>query len=142
LIVPDANLLLYAFDGTSLRHERARGWLESILSGSEIVSFPLVTLLAFIRIGSDPRVFSVPLDPGEAIEIVLGWLSRPNVRLLNPTPSHWETLRRLVAEGRARGNAVTDAHIAALAEEHGATVHSADRGFTRFAGLAVVDPTT
>jgi toxin-antitoxin system PIN domain toxin len=141
VIVPDANLLLYAFDAMSPRHQVALEWLESALSGPEDVGFPLVTLLAFVRIGTDPRVFAVPFEPGEAIGIVSQWLARPNVRVLNPTSSHWAVMRRLVDAGRARGPAITDAHIAALAEEHGAVVYSADRGFSRFAGVTVVDPT-
>ena len=142
MILVDANILLYAIDRSSPRHEAARGWLERSLSGADEIGFPLVSLLAFVRIGTDPRVFTVPLDPGDAIDIVTGWLVRPNARLVHPTPSHWSALARASADGRARGPGITDAHLAALAAEHGAELCTTDRAFARFEGLRTIDPTT
>ncbi|MGH2539468.1 MAG: TA system VapC family ribonuclease toxin, partial [Actinomycetota bacterium] len=111
MILLDANILLYAFDASSPRHDASRGWLERTLSGSEVVGFPLVTILAFIRIGTDPRVFDAPLDTESAIEIVSTWLARPNAQLVEPTARHWQVLAAVSGKGRARGPTVTDAHL-------------------------------
>jgi hypothetical protein len=76
----------------------------------------------------------------EAIAIVAGWLERPNVTLLNPGERHWEILRELMTKGQARGTLVTDAHLAALAVEHGCTLATTDRDFARFPGLNFFNP--
>ena len=142
MIVLDANILLYAFDSSSPRHDAARRWLEAALGGAEIVGFPLVTLLAFVRIGSDPRVFTAPLGATDAIAIVQEWLERPNTRLVQPTSQHWAVFTEAVEAGRASGPTVTDAHLAALAKEHGARLCTTDRDFARFPGVETLDPTT
>jgi uncharacterized protein len=140
VILVDANVLLYATDAQSPHHEPARRWLEDALSGNEEIGFPLVSLLAFVRIGTDARVFAVPMEPAEAIEIVTSWLSRPLGRPVSPTRKHWSTLTEVAVAARAKGPAITDAHLAALAREHGASICTTDRGFARY-GVAVIDPT-
>ncbi len=141
MIVLDANLLLYAFDATSPRHATARSWLEGALSGNEEIGFPLATLMAFVRIGTDPRVFDAPLDPVEAVGIVESWLDRPNTRIVHPTPRHWPMLVSKIDEGRVRGPGVMDAHLAALTQEHGGVLCTTDRGFARYTSLRTIDPT-
>ena len=98
-------------------------------------------LLAFVRIGTDPRVFTTPLDPADAIGIVRGWLERSNAQLVHPTSSHFSALESTIDSGRARGPLITDAHIATLAKEHGAQVCTAHRGFARFDDVDTFDPT-
>jgi len=140
LILVDANLLLYAYVPSSKHHEVARGWLETSLSNSERLGLSWVTILAFIRIGTNPRLLERPLSVDEAIKIVSAWLERPNVVVLNPGEKHWEILQNLLLEGQAAGPLTTDAHLAALAIEHGATLASADRDFARFPGLTLLNP--
>lgn len=140
MIIVDANVLLYAYDRSSSRHEAARRWLEGALNGEEEVRFPLVTLLAFLRISTHPTVFRRPLDPGRAIEIVASWLARPNVKVATPSDRHWHVLTEVARAGQARGPLLMDAHVAALAIEHGAQLATTDRGFARFPGLRFADP--
>ncbi len=140
MILIDANVLLYAYDETSARHAMARAWLESVFSSPEPVGLSWVTLLAFLRIGTDPRAVRRPLSPVEASAIVGSWLQRPNVNVLQPTERHWVVLSRLLTDGQARGPLVMDADLAALAIEHGATLCTVDRDFSRFPGLDVVNP--
>ncbi len=140
MILVDANLLLCAYNSSSQRYEAARRWLESALSGSEPVGFAWVTLLAFLRIGTDHRAFPSPLAPEEAAAIVSEWLDRPNAVALPPGDRHWEILSRLLTVAQARGALVMDAHLASLAIEHGATLCTTDRDFARFPGLRFRNP--
>jgi toxin-antitoxin system PIN domain toxin len=140
LILIDANLLLYAYDVSSPVHERARDWLEEVFVTEDEVGLALASLLAFLRLGTDPRVFEHPLTIAEAIGVVTVWLSRPNVGVLEPTRKHFALLADLAGSGKARGPLLMDAHLGALAIEHGATLYTSDRDFMRFRGLKVVDP--
>ena len=140
MILLDANLLLYAYNASFPQHERARQWLEEVLSGTQPVGLPWATVLAFLRIATHPRAFESPLSPDEALASVASWLERPVVAVVQPTERHWVLLSRLVADSRARGPAVMDAHLAALALEHGAVLCTTDRDFRRFPGLRVHDP--
>jgi toxin-antitoxin system PIN domain toxin len=142
VIILDASILLYAVDRSSPRHEPAKAWLEAALSGGDEVGFPLVSLLAFIRIGTDPRVYQTPLPTSEAIDLVRSWLERANAGLVQPSAAHWLRLHEQAEKGRARGALVMAAHLAALAIEHGATVCSTDRDLARFKGVKVIDPTS
>jgi len=140
VILVDANLLLYAYDDSSPRHEAAKHWWERRLSSPGSVRLAWSTILAFVRIGTHPRVFQRPLSVDEACSHVDSWLERPMVDLLEPGARHWEILKRLLVEARAAGNLVTDAHLAALAIEHGAELMSSDRDFARFPRLLWRDP--
>jgi hypothetical protein len=142
VILFDANVLLYAVDASSPRHGRARDWVEGALSGETTVGFPLASLLAFVRISTDPRVFDRPLDTGEALAIVQEWVDRPVTQVVEPGRRHWEVFAGLCERGRARGPLTADAHLAALAVEHGATLVTTDRDFARFDGVDVLDPTS
>lgn len=140
MILVDANLLLYAHDHYSPHHQGARGWLQGIMAGPEPVALSWIVVLAFLRLSTNPRVFQRPLPISRAGEVIEGWLADPRVRLLEPTERHWEILKRLLVAGQAAGSMVTDAHLAALAIEHGATLASADRDFARFPGLKLLNP--
>ena len=142
MILVDANLLLYAYDTSSDRHERARQWLRSVLVSDDEIRFALMTLLAFVRIASNPSVFERPMRPEEAIAVVSELLERPNVSLAEPTARHWSLLADVARDGQARGSQVMDAHLAVLAIEHGATLYTTDRDFARYRGLRLVDPMT
>ena len=142
MILVDANLPLYAYDRSSPHHEAARRWFELALRGSEPVRFAWLTLLAFLRIATNPRAFARPLSLEEALTIVEGWLSLSLTGIIEPTDRHLEFLRTNATAGQARGPLLTDAHLATLAIEHGATLYTTDRDFGRFPGLRFVNPLT
>jgi toxin-antitoxin system PIN domain toxin len=140
MILIDANLLLYASDTASVHHEAARRWLEKTFSEPEPVALAWVVLLAFLRVGTNPRLRKNALSIAEATSIVSDWLERPMVTILSPGERHWQILRDLLAKGQAHGPLITDAHLAALAIEHGAILATTDRDFTRFPGLRILNP--
>ena len=138
----DANVLLYARDEASPFHERARYWLTEQLNGPTRVGLPWASLVAFVRIATHPRVFEQPLAPAEAWQQVEEWLAAPAAWIPQPTHAHAGVLGTLVRRYDLRGNLVSDAHLAALAIEHGLTMCSADTDFARFTELRRLDPTT
>lgn len=136
----DVNLLLYAVDTSSPRHRAARRWLEERLSGTETFAFAWAVLLAFVRLTTNPRVFEAPLRSAEALDLVEGWLAHPCSTVVHPTERHAVILRELLEPLGTAGNLTSDAHLAALAIEHGAELCSSDSDFSRFAGLRWQDP--
>jgi toxin-antitoxin system PIN domain toxin len=136
----DASLLLYAYDPRAAQHEAARVWLEATLDGSPLVRFAWLTLWAFLRISTSPRVFEHPLSVAEAERAVSSWLAQPAAGILDPGERHWEILRDLTRGGQAAGPLVMDAALAAIAIEHGATLCTTDRDFARFPRLAWMNP--
>ncbi len=140
MILIDANILLYAYDETSREHARARVWVEEMLSGTAQVGFAWLTVLAFLRISTNPRALAHPLSPREAAAIVTSWFEQPAVVRVDPGDRHWEILSGMLERDQVRGPLVMDAHLAALAIEHGATLATHDRDFSRFAGLRTVMP--
>jgi toxin-antitoxin system PIN domain toxin len=141
MIVIDANILLYAYDEDDPRYSVVSPWFETQMSGSGDVGLSMLSILAFLRISTDHRVFHQPRPVAAALAIVDSWLAHPNVRLLEPTSRHWTTLGDVAAGGQARGPQLMDAHLAALTIEHGGTLATADRGFARYSGLRTIDPT-
>ena len=140
MILVDANLLLYAYHPRAEQHAKSRAWLESVLSGPDLVRFAWLTLWAFLRIATHPRVFERPLSTSEAEAAISSWLAQPAAGILEPGDQHWDILRALVDHGQAAGPLVMDAVLAAIAMEHGATVCTTDRDFSRFAGLRWMNP--
>ncbi len=140
MILVDANLLLYAEDSLSEHHEAARRWWDERLSGSEPVCFCWPVLKAFIRIGTNARLHQRPLTLPEACDRVQSWLGQPCARLIHPTEEHWALFQRMLKEGKAVGNLVSDAHLAALAVEHNCVLQSTDADFARFRSLKWENP--
>ncbi|MCC6194819.1 MAG: type II toxin-antitoxin system VapC family toxin [Burkholderiales bacterium] len=140
MILVDANLLLYAYHSRAPQHAASREWLERTLSGPEMVRFAWLTLWAFIRIATNARAFERPLSAGEAQQAVSSWLAQPAAGIVEPGERYWEILREVMRDGQAVGPLVMDAALAALAIEHGATLHTTDRDFARFRGLKWVNP--
>lgn len=140
MILPDANLLIYAVNQDTSHHEAARSWLEKTLSGTTPVGLPWLVLIAFIRLTTNPHIFESPLPPESALGVVSGWLEQPCVVLVNPGDRHWLVLSRLLRREGTAGNLTNDAHLAALAIEYDATLYSADNDFRRFDGLDYVNP--
>lgn len=138
--VPDLNLLLYAVDRRSHAHARALRWWNALLSGNETVALSWTVLLGFLRLTTNPRIMLRPLTAGEALDHIDGWLAHPVTTVIDPTPRHASVLRDLLGESGTAGNLVSDAHLAALAIEHGAELCSADRDFGRFPALRWTNP--
>lgn len=136
----DVNLLVYAYDEASPNHQRARDWLEQRLSGAETFAFAWIGLLAFVRLVTSPRVFAHPFEPGEALDLLDAWLAQPCATVLHPGERHATLLRQLLEPFGTAGNLTTDAHLAALAIEHGAELCSADADFSRFPGVRWTNP--
>lgn len=140
MIVPDVNLLVYAHVHGFAEHAKARGWWEGLMNGRHEVGVVGPALFGFVRLVTSPRVFDHPMDVGEALAHVDGWLSRPHVHFTMPGPRHLELAFHLLRELGAAGNLTTDVQLAALAIEHQAELHSNDADFGRFPGLRWVNP--
>jgi uncharacterized protein len=136
----DLNILIYAMDESSSRHQRAREWLDETLSGADTVAFAWNVLIGFVRLSTRAAVFALPLSVEESFDVVEGWLQQPCVTVVHPTDRHASVLRRLLTPLGAAGNLTTDAHLAALAVEHGAELCSTDVDFSRFSGVRWTDP--
>lgn len=138
--LPDVNLLLYTADESSPHCAAARAWLEQALSGTEEIGFAWLALLGFVRISTNPAAFENTLSPARAFGFVESWLSQPIATVVHPTHQHASVLRGLLESVGTGGNLTNDAHLAALAIEHGAELCSADTDFGRFEGLRWTDP--
>ena len=136
----DANVLLYAVNKQDPNHRAARAWLEMALSGVETIGFTWQVLLAFLRISTSPQRFSAPLSVGGATHYVQDWLQQEPATVVEPTPRHLDLLTGLLDDSGTAGNLVSDAHLAALALEHAATLASFDRDFLRFRGIRLEVP--
>jgi toxin-antitoxin system PIN domain toxin len=134
------NLLVYAVDETSVFHPDAKTWWDDVLSSSRIVGLCYPSMLGFVRLVTSRRVFISPLSVKEALEYVENWLAQPNTTIVVPTPRHWPLLATLLESTGIGANLTTDAHIAALAIEHGYTLYSNDTDFNRFANLRCQNP--
>ncbi len=140
MILVDVNVLLAAKMSSYGHHEAARRWLDDRLNAVARVGMPWLSLLGFVRLASNPRVFSRPLSVHEGLGQVQEWLELDNVWIPEPTCEHAAVLARLAREAGASARLVSDLHLAALAVEHGLVVCSRDRDFARFPGLRWEDP--
>lgn len=140
MIVVDANLLVYAHVQSLPQHQLARPWLDDQLNGTASVGLPWPSLLAFVRLVANPRIFERPESVADAWHQVKQWFSCPTVWVPQPTERHAEIIGPLLQESATRANLVPDAHLAALAIEHGLTLCSTDQDFSRFVGLKWVNP--
>lgn len=142
MIIPDANLLLYAYDSASPFHQEAVGWWERCLSGTERVGLCTIVLFAFVRIGTSRSAFADPLSIAEAAGHVRSWLERTVTQVLTTEERDLLTALSWLEGAGSGGNLTTDAQIAAIASRHRATVHTADTDFVRFAGVRWHNPLT
>ena len=139
-MIVDANVLLYAVDSKSHFHATARTWLDEVMNGVERVGLPWVSLMAFQRIITHPRVTANPLTPADAWSYITDWLDADQAWVPTPGSRHRDILGQLLIDGNLHGNLVTDAHLAALAIENGTGICSFDSNFTRFNDLRWIDP--
>ena len=140
MILIDANLLVYSHVATLPQHRAARAWLDERLSGTPRVGLPWPSLLAFLRLVTNRRVFERPQSTRAAWEQVEQWLKLPNVWIPPPTEQHARVFGALLAKTGERANLIPDAHLAALAIEHGLTLCSSDGDFARFSELRWENP--
>jgi uncharacterized protein len=141
VIALDTNVLVYARREELPQHARARALLTELAEGSVPWALPWPCVYEFLRVVTHPRVFDPPTDLDVALEDLASLLASPSLVLLGEGSGHPAHLRRTLAQGRATGNLVHDAHIAALVLEHGAReLWTTDRDFARFPGLTVRDP--
>ena len=141
MIIPDVNLLVYAYNADAPHHHKAKKWWEDLLNTrSTLVGLPWAVSLGFIRIMTSPTILPSPLYPQEAVHFVQSWILRSNVDVLVPGDNHLPILMNLTKEIGTAGPMTTDLHIAALAIEYHAVVHSNDADFFRFSGLRRKNP--
>lgn len=136
----DANILLHLYNRDAPENAAITKWVNALLDGSEWVALPWVTLWAFLRISTNPRIFQRPLTAAEAFSIVREWITLPRVRVLTEGERHAEILEQLMTKHHAAGPLVSDAVVAALAIEYGAVVASTDKDFGRFTDVRWVNP--
>ena len=140
MIVLDVNVLVRAFRQDAHQHRTTRRWLGAALGGPETIALPDETLVGFLRLVTNHRVFRTPTPPEQALAFCEALLASPSSLRLHPGPRHWGLLGALVREQSLRANDIPDAHLAALCLEHRAALATFDRGFTRFHGLRVTEP--
>jgi toxin-antitoxin system PIN domain toxin len=141
LIIPDINLLIHAHNSKAPRHDVARAWWSDLLTRGSTVAIPWAVMFGFVRLVTHPRVLEMPLSAGEALDRVDGWLACAGVLILDPGPRHLKICRDLFETLGVAASLTTDVHLAALAIENQAELHSNDGDFRRFPGLRWVDPT-
>jgi uncharacterized protein len=140
MVVPDINLLVFAYNEAAPRHGAARTWWEGLMTGREPVGVPWAVVLGFVRLVTHPAVLEDPLPPRGAIERVRRWFTREHVLVLDPGPKHLQILETLFEATGVAAHLTTDTHLAALAIEHQCELHSNDTDFARFPGLRWHDP--
>ncbi len=140
MLLPDINLLVYAYNADAPRHRAARGWWENVMSGRRVVAMPWIVCHGYIRLMTHPRVLERPLRVEAALGHVRSWLEWPSVQVIEPGRRHLDILDGLLRQTGVAGNLTTDAILAALAIEYQCELHSNDVDFARFSGLRWVDP--
>ena len=140
MIVPDLNLLLYAYRQQDPNHDVARNWWQGLVDGTEEVGIPWAVATGFVRLITHPSSPTGPIPVPIAIEHVSQWFQCPHILPTNPREQHLNHLLRILEATGVGGNLVTDAHIAALALEYDAEVHSNDSDFGRFPGVRWHNP--
>lgn len=140
MIIPDINLLVYAYNAADPRHEAAKGWWEDLMNGRQPVGLPWLVVAGFIRLMTNPRVLMTPMRVGEATQCARTWVNRRQVVVVHPGARFGYLFLDFLDKAGAAGNLTTDAYLAALAVEHQAEVHSNDSDFSRFGGLRWKNP--
>jgi uncharacterized protein len=140
MILPDLNLLVYAYNSDAPMHRRAKEWWEFCLSDRRPVGLAWLVMLGYLRLMTSRSVLLDPFSVREVIGHIRSWLERPQVEILQPGPRHLDLLESLMQDARASGSLATDLHLAALAIEHRAELCSNDADFSRFPGLSWTNP--
>ena len=138
--IVDINLLIYAINRDTPHHSKAKKWLEDSLSSDESFGFAWIVILGFLRIVTNGRIMPTPLIPEVAIDSVNDWLLQPPSLTIAPSHQHWSIFKELLMPLGVAANLTSDAHLAALAIEHGARLYSTDNDFSRFQSLRWTNP--
>jgi len=136
----DANVLIYAVNENDAHHAQSRAWLDRALVGVETIGFTWIVMLAFLRLTTKIGLFPNPLSVDEANDRVRAWLAEPAALVVDPTTRHFDVLAALLMDSGTGGNLVNDAHLAAIATEHDATIVTFDTDFARFPGVRSAPP--
>ncbi len=140
MIVPDVNLLIYAHNAGARFHHESRMWWESAFAKELSIGLPWAVIFGFIRLVTHPSVLTDPISPAVALSHVRQWLGRDHVQILEPGPRHLDIVTELFDFAGVGGNLTTDIHLAAIAIEQRAELHSNDADFERFTGLRLHNP--
>lgn len=140
MLLVDVNVLLYAIDSSSAMHQPSRSWLTEALNQPGSVGFTWLVVVGFVRLATSARVWPNPLSTSDAVDEAERWITAPGSTLLEPTSRHLAVLRGLLDHAGAGANLTNDAHLAAIAIEHGIDVCNFDTDFDRFVGLRRVEP--
>ncbi len=142
MVILDSNILIYATMPRFAQHKGVKKWLEDALStGSEVVGITWQVATAFLRIGTNRRVFEKPFDLAYAKGLLDDLFEHPLVSVVGPTADHWKVYSRILIEQNLAGDVVMDAHIAAMALEHRASIATTDKDFRRFSDyVKIIDP--
>lgn len=134
--LPDVNVLVHASNPSAAQHAVAWQWLQTAGNSREGFGLTWVAMLGFVRLSTRAGIFASPLPVKGAMAILARWHAAPSATLLHPGPRHCDLLAELLLAAGTAGNLTTDAHLAAIAIEHGATLVSFDRDFERFVGMS------
>ena len=140
MIIPDVNILVYAYDESSPYFTECRAWWEDTVNSGAEIGLPTAVILGFIRITTHPKISATPASMSTALSVVQTWLSVPTIVVIEPTAQHWRILSEILRKLPHGGKLVTDAHLAALSREYRATIATNDRDFDRFAGISSFNP--
>ena len=140
MILPDLNLLLYAYNPHAGQHARVRQWWEQTVNGRELIGLPHEVALGFVRIATNPRLGNAAVSLAAAKDVVTSWLDLPIVRVLLPRENHAEKVLALMERAGVGGQLTSDASLAIYAMDNRATLYSNDADFVRFPGLSFVNP--
>lgn len=140
MILPDVNILIYAYNNGDVRHPVAREWFEELMNGVARACFCWETINGFIRISTNPAAMQTPYSLNEAHSIIHSWLESPNALFLKPVDDHLKVIQTVGATAKATGKLHSDAILAAYAISHNATIASSDRNFRLFSGIDLINP--
>jgi toxin-antitoxin system PIN domain toxin len=140
VVIPDINLLVFAYNEAAPAHVAARTWWEALMTGRDRIALPWAVVFGFVRVVTHQSVLESPLSPDAAMTIVREWFTPERVLSLDPGPRHLDIVETLFRATSVAGNLTTDTHLAALAIEHQCELHSNDADFGRFPGLRWRNP--
>jgi toxin-antitoxin system PIN domain toxin len=140
MILIDVNVLLYAENAHARENPAAKAWWESTLAARTEIAFEWLTIVAFLRLTANPKIFPAPLSIDQALRRIDLWLQRDHIHIVAAGPRHWPIYSKLVRDGALRGNSLNDAHLAAIAMENDWVLCSSDTGFAHYAGLRWFNP--
>ena len=140
MILTDANILIYSYNELPPEHKAARTWRHKSLADPEPMAFCWISLMAFVRVSTNKKIFTKPYSTDEAFDVIQNWLSTPGSLIISPGHEHLSIVKRLAHESGVYGALLTDAQIAALAIEHGVTLATSDSDFRKFTGLKSINP--